>query len=231
MLARLEASQTRQRQFVSDTSHELRSPIASIREQAEVAHAHPDRVETDAMAASVLADALRLQALVEDLLLLARADEQTLELRGRPVDLDDVVFDEVKQLRPASELHIDVSAVSAARVTGDEAALRRVVRNLLDNAVRNASAQVAVSLAEVDGVARLRVDDDGPGIQSSDRERVFERFVRLDEARARESGGVGLGLAIVVELVREHAGSVVATDSPLGGAGFEVSLPATSGEG
>ena len=99
MLARLEASQARQRQFVADTSHELRSPIASIREQAEVGLAHPDRVEIEAMAASVHADALRLQALVDDLLLLARADEQTLELRSRPVDLDDLVFVEARQTK------------------------------------------------------------------------------------------------------------------------------------
>jgi signal transduction histidine kinase len=225
MLARLEASQARQRQFVSDTSHELRSPIASIREQAEVAHEHPDRVGTEAMAASVLADALRLQALVEDLLLLARADEETLELRARPVDLDDLVFAEAGQLRRTNGPRVDASAVSAARVAGDEAGLRRVVRNLLDNAVRSASSRVAVSLAEVHGEAVLRVDDDGPGIPEPDRSRIFERFVRLDEARGRESGGVGLGLAIVAELVAEHGGSVGVSDGPLGGARFEVRLP------
>ena len=231
MLERLEASAAQQRQFVSDTSHELRSPIASIREQAEVAGAHPNRVDTEAMAASVLADALRLQALVEDLLLLARADEQTLELRARLVDLDDVVFEESRQLRSPSGPSIDVSAVSAARVAGDETSLRRVVRNLLDNAIRSASSRVEVSLAEADGAARLRVDDDGPGIPEQDRARVFERFVRLDEARGRESGGVGLGLAIVAELVREHGGTVVATDGPLGGARFEVRLPLASTAG
>jgi signal transduction histidine kinase len=225
MLARLEASQARHRQFVSDTSHELRSPIASIREQAEVAQEHPDRIETDAMAASVLADALRLQALVEDLLLLARADEETLELHARPVDIDDLVFDEAGQRRRTNGPRIDVAAVSAARVAGDEAGLRRVVRNLLDNAVRSASSRVAVSLAEVDGVAVLRVDDDGPGIPEPDRARIFERFVRLDEARGRDTGGVGLGLAIVDELVGEHGGSVAVSDSPLGGARFEVRLP------
>jgi signal transduction histidine kinase len=226
MLARLEASQARQRQFVADTSHELRSPIASIREQAEVGLAHPDRVEIETMAASVHADALRLQALVDDLLLLARADEQTLELRSRPVDLDDLVFDEARHAGSEhSGPRVGVSAVSAARVMGDEASLRRVVRNLLDNATRSAASRVEVSLAPADGVARLRIDDDGPGIPPADRERVFERFVRLDEARGRDRGGVGLGLAIVAELVREHGGRVVAGAAPLGGARFEVTLP------
>ena len=225
MLARLEASQARQRQFVSDTSHELRSPIASIREQAEVGIAHPDRVEIEAMTASVHADALRLQALVDDLLLLARADEQTLELRSRPVDLDDLVFAEARAAKAEAGPLIDVSAVSAARVMGDEASLGRVVRNLLENAIRSASRRVVVSLAADDGVARLRFDDDGPGIPEAERERVFERFVRLDEARGRERGGVGLGLAIVAELVREHGGRVVAGEASIGGARFEVTLP------
>ena len=225
MLARLEASQARQRQFVADTSHELRSPIASIREQAEVGLAHPDRVELEAMAASVHADALRLQALVDDLLLLARADELTLELRSRPVDLDDLIFAEARPPRPETGPSIDVSAVSAARVLGDEASLRRVARNLLENATRSAMRRVVVSLTAADGVARLRIDDDGPGIPPADRERVFERFVRLDEARARGSGGVGLGLAIVSEVVRQHGGSVAVLEAPIGGARLEVELP------
>jgi signal transduction histidine kinase len=225
MLARLEASHARQRQFVADTSHELRSPIASIREQAEVALAHPGRVEIESLAASVHADALRLQALVDDLLLLARADEQTLELRSRPVDLDDAVFAEARSMRRASGPAIDVSAVSAARVMGDEASLRRVVRNLLENATRSAERDVVVSLSDLDGFARLRIDDDGPGIPAAERDRVFERFVRLDEARARGSGGVGLGLAIVAELVRQHGGSVVVLEAPIGGARLEVNLP------
>ncbi len=225
MLARLEASAARQRQFVADTSHELRSPIASIREQAEVALAHPERMAIEAVAASVHADALRLQALVEDLLLLARADERTLELDARPLDLDDLVFDEARRASPETGPRIDVSAVTAARVMGDGTGLRRVVRNLLDNAIRSAAGRVVVSLAAADGMARLRVDDDGPGIPEADRVRIFERFVRLDEARTRETGGVGLGLAIVAELVREHGGSVVATEAPIGGARFEVALP------
>lgn len=225
MLDRLEAAQARQRQFVADTSHELRSPIASIRQQAEVAGAHPDRTEIAPLAASVLADALRLQALVDDLLLLARADERTLALRAEEVDLDDLLFDAAARRRTVTGPRLDVSGVTAVRVLGDEKALRRVIDNLLDNAVRHARTAVAVTLTGHDRTALLRIEDDGPGIPERDRARVFERFVRLDEARGRGEGGVGLGLAIVAELVRAHAGSVRALDGRLGGGCLEVALP------
>lgn len=226
MLDRLETAQARQREFVSDTSHELRSPIASIRQQAEVARAHPDRVELGPLIDSILEDVARLQAMVENLLLLARADERSLQLREQPVDLDDLVFDEIRRRRFAmSGPPIDASGVTAARVLGDDRALRQVVRNLLDNAARHAVSAMAVSLREVAGRAVLNVDDDGPGIPPADRQRVFERFARLDEARGRESGGAGLGLAIVSELVGAHEGNVTITDGPLGGACVQVDLP------
>jgi signal transduction histidine kinase len=225
MLERLERAQTRQRRLVSDASHELRSPVATIRQHAEVALAHPDRTTTTELAATVLAEDLRLQRLAEDLLLLTRADEHTLALRRRPVDLDDLVFDEARRVRGASGLRVDTTAVSAGRVDGDPAGLRRVLRNLGDNAARAAGGQLAFSVAEDDGVVRLTVDDDGQGIPEADRERVFERFVRLDDARARDDGGSGLGLAIVAELVTAHGGAVAITSSPLGGARVEVTLP------
>ncbi|HEV3505263.1 MAG TPA: HAMP domain-containing sensor histidine kinase, partial [Actinomycetes bacterium] len=169
MLERLERAQARQRRLVSDASHELRSPVAAIRQHAEVALAHPDRTTTSELAETVLVEDLRLQRLAEDLLLLTRADEHTLGLRRRPVDLDDLVFDEARRLRGVSGLRVDTSAVSAGRVDGDAAGLRRVLRNLGDNAVRHAGTQVAFSVAERDGVVRLRVDDDGPGIPEADR--------------------------------------------------------------
>jgi signal transduction histidine kinase len=225
MLERLEQAQARQRRLVSDASHELRSPVAAIRQHAEVALAHPDRTTTAELAETVLAEDLRLQRLAEDLLLLTRADEHTLGLRRRPVDLDDLVFDEARRLRGVSRLRVDTTAVSAGRVDADAAGLRRVLRNLGDNAVRHAAGQVAFSVAERDGVVRLRVDDDGPGIPEADRERVFERFVRLDDARARDDGGSGLGLAIVAELVAAHGGTVAITPSPTGGTRVEVALP------
>jgi signal transduction histidine kinase len=225
MLGRLEQAQARQRRLVSDASHELRSPVAAIRQHAEVALAHPDRTTTAELAATVLAEDLRLQRLAEDLLLLTRADEHTLALRRRPVDLDDLVFEEARRLRASTGLRVDTSAVSAGRVDGDAAGLRRVLRNLGDNAARHAAGRLALSLAETDGRVLLGVEDDGPGIPEADRERVFERFVRLDDARARDDGGSGLGLAIVAELARAHGGTVTVAPGGLGGARVEVALP------
>ena len=225
MLGRLEQAQARQRRLVADASHELRSPVATIRQHAEVALAHPGRTTTSELASTVLAEDLRLQRLTEDLLLLTRADEQSLALRRRPVDLDDLVFEEAKRLREATGLRVDTSAVSAGRVAGDAAGLRRVLRNLGDNASRHARERLALSVAERDATVVLAVEDDGSGIPEADRERVFERFVRLDGARARDDGGSGLGLAIVAELVAAHGGAVLAGAGPLGGARVEVTLP------
>jgi signal transduction histidine kinase len=229
MLGRLQRAHQRQRRFVADASHELRSPVASIRQHAEVAVAHPDRTTTVELAATVLAEDLRIERLVEDLLLLARADEHALPARRRQVDLDDLVFDEARRLRDATCLRIEVGEVSAGRVDGDAEGLRRVLRNLGDNAARHASSRISFALGERDGTAVLVVDDDGPGIPEADRERVLERFVRLDDARARDAGGSGLGLAIVAELVAAHGGTVALAGGPLGGARVEVSLPRHAG--
>jgi signal transduction histidine kinase len=226
MLERLERGQARQRRFVADASHELRSPVASIRQHAEVAQAHPERTTVGALAETVAAENLRVERLVDDLLLLTRADEHTLQLQQRPVDFDDLVFEEAQRLRDATALRVDTTRVSAGRVSGDRAALWRALRNLGDNAVRHATSQVAFALSEQDGAVVLDVDDDGPGIAAPDRQRVFERFVRLDDARARDAGGSGLGLAIVAEVVGAHRGTITVGNSGLGGARFEVRLPA-----
>jgi signal transduction histidine kinase len=231
MLDRLERAHERQRRFVSDASHELRSPVASIRQHAEVALAHPDRTGTTELAATVLAEDLRVQRLIEDLLLLAHADEHNLQLRRRPVDFDDLVFDEARHLRDATELQIDTTAVSAGRIDGDVAGLRRVLRNLGDNAARHAGSRVWFALAERDGAVVLAVDDDGPGIPLADRERVLQRFVRLDDARTRDAGGSGLGLAIVAELVAAHGGTIGVGDSPFGGARLELRFPGAAAPG
>lgn len=225
MLERLEASQARQRRFVSDASHELRSPLASIRQHSEVALAHPGSIGDEELAASVLADALRMQGLVEDLLLLARADEQSLGTRTTDVDLDDLALEEARRLREATELDVDTSGVTATRIEGDPAALRRLIRNLGENAARYATSRIAISTGGNGSMIELVVEDDGPGIQESDRTEVFERFVRLDEARARDDGGYGLGLAIVSEVAASHHGSARITDGRLGGARVEVRLP------
>jgi signal transduction histidine kinase len=224
MLARLEDARNSQRRFVSDASHELRSPITTIRQHAEVALAHPDRVTAHELADVVLAEQQRMQRLVEDLLLLARADEHV-ALSRAPVDLDDLAFEEGRRLRSTTSAGVDTSGVGAARVLGDADALRRVLRNLGENAARHASNRVAISLEARGGDVVLTVDDDGPGIPESERNRVLQRFVRLDESRSRDEGGSGLGLSIVDEVVRAHGGSVSISQSPLGGSRVQVTLP------
>ena len=228
MLERLESARNSQRRFVSDASHELRSPITTIRQYAEVALAHPDRMTAQELADVVLAEQHRMQGLVEDLLLLARADEH-LPLAREPVDLDDLAFEEGHRLRATTSKRVDASGVGAARVQGDADALRRVFRNLGENAARHASSRVDIALADLGDDVVLTVDDDGPGIPESERERVVQRFVRLDEARSRDDGGSGLGLSIVEEVVRAHGGSMSITQSTLGGARIQVMLPADEG--
>lgn len=225
MLGRLEESQRRQRRFVSDASHELRSPVATILQHAEVAVTHPETTDGAELAGLVLSEALRVQQLVEDLLLLARIEEGASATRKESVDLDDLVFEAATRSRTRTTKTIDVSGVSGGRVLGDRHRLARLVTNLLDNAVRHAQSTVAMALTEDDDDAVLLVDDDGPGIPIDQRARVFERFVRLDDARDRESGGAGLGLAIAADVATAHAGLVRVADSPLGGARLEVRIP------
>lgn len=226
MLARLQDSTERQRRFVADASHELRSPLAGIRQTAEVAVAHPGALPEGELAEAVLEEAVRLQHLVEQLLVLTRADAGAAGPR-QEVDLDDLVLTDVRRLRAGGDrVRIDTGGVGPARVVGDPVALGQVVRNLLDNAVRHATSRVAVHLTSEQGEAVLRIDDDGPGVPEADRERVFERFVRLDEARSRDAGGSGLGLAIVRSVVEAHGGRCDVEAAPLGGARFSVRLPA-----
>jgi signal transduction histidine kinase len=225
MLARLEDGQTRQRRFVSDASHELRSPLASIRQHAEVAQTHPGTTSQGELADVVLLESARLQSIVEDLLILSRADEGTLRLTSEPVDLDDVVLEEAARLRGAGTFRIDTAAVSAGRVLGDRAALERLLRNLTDNAARHARSSIALSLRGSDGEVVMAVDDDGNGIAEGHRALVFDRFMRLEDARDRDSGGSGLGLAIVREIAVLHHGSVEVSESSLGGARLEVRIP------
>jgi signal transduction histidine kinase len=226
MLARLERAYAQQRQLVADTSHELRSPIATIRQHAEVALAHPDSSSLGHLAETVQSEAERLGRLVDDLLMLARLDERGAQLDRRPVDLDDLVLEAAHRFRVQHRLEVDASEVSAGRVAGDAQALRRLVDNLADNATRHARGRVAFGLRTDDAEVVLQVDDDGQGIPTADRVRIFERFVRLDASRARDAGGSGLGLSIVAEVVAAHDGTVSVGDSPLGGARIEVRLPA-----
>jgi signal transduction histidine kinase len=189
-----------------------------------VALAHPDRLDSARLARTVAEESVRLGGLIEGLLLLARADEARLAVAAAPVDLDDLALGEVRRLRD-SGARVDASGISPVQAVADEALLSRALRNLVDNAVRHRSSQLALS-ARIDGAeAVLAVDDDGPGIPAAERERVLERFVRLDEGRARDAGGSGLGLAIVAGIARAHGGRVVVGDSALGGARVEVRVP------
>ena len=224
MLERLESARNSQRRFVSDASHELRSPITTIRQHAEVALAHPERVTAPELAEVVLAEQQRMQRLVEDLLLLARVDEHV-PLTRAAVDLDDLAFEEGHRLRSATSKRVDTSGVNAVRVQGDADALRRMVRNVGENAVRHASSRVDVTLVERGEEVVLTIDDDGPGIPATERARVLQRFVRLDDARSRNEGGSGLGFSIVDEVVRAHGGSMSIEQSPLGGARIVITLP------
>lgn len=227
MLARLDAARTAQRRFVSDASHELRSPLATVRQHAELARIHPDRTSLAELADVVLAEGARQQDLVDALLVLSRLDEGA-ALDRRPVDLDDVALEEVARLRGRADVRVDGSGIAACRVDGDARLLALAVRNLADNAARHAASTVTVTTASTaDGVV-LAVADDGRGIPASERERVLDRFVRLDEGRDRDSGGSGLGLAIVRAVAEAHGGSARIEDSPGGGARVVLRMPASA---
>jgi len=208
MLARLQKSASSQRRFVADASHELRSPLATIRAAAEVASSHPQALDWPSAAATVLVETDRLERLVSDLLLLARADEHGLVMRMQDVDLDDIVTEEAARLRRQGLRHV-VTDVRSVRVRGDTQHLVRAVRNVTDNAMRYAATTVELHVSTRDGTAQVDVVDDGPGIPPLERDRVFERFVRLDASRERETGGTGLGLAISRQIARAHGGDLV----------------------
>jgi signal transduction histidine kinase len=223
MLERLESSSARQRAFVSDASHELRSPVTSIRATLEVALRNRERIDWPDVAQQVLHEDERMDRVVTDLLDLARVDENSDSLARAPfVDLEDVVLEEVPRVRRHP---VRTERVSAGRVRGRREQLARVVRNLLDNADRHAGDHVEVALSNNNGTVDLVVEDDGPGIPEADRERVFDRFTRLDEGRARDTGGAGIGLAMVRAIVERHGGRVRIEASIHGGARFVVSLP------
>jgi signal transduction histidine kinase len=161
----------------------------------------------DLVTTTLMPEALRMKVLIDDLLLLARADERGLDIAREDVDLDDLVAEELERLRRETALEVQ-GDLEPVRLTGDPVALSRVLRNLLNNAARHAVSRVAVSVRRGPGGVRVVVVDDGPGIPPEDRERVFDRFVRLDSDRSRSAGGSGLGLAIVREIVAAHGGQV-----------------------
>jgi signal transduction histidine kinase len=224
MLSRIEAGHRAQQRFLGDASHELRSPLATIISGLEVAEAHPELLDAELAINTLLPEAQRMHALIEDLLLLARADERSLVLRKEQVYLGDLAEVEAARVRrdAGSTIHTDISPV---RLIGDPTAVSRVIRNILDNAVRHAKSRVDMHVGCRDSTAVLTISDDGPGIAPAERARVFGRFVRLDPDRSRSGGGTGLGLAIVAEVVAAHGGTVTIDDRPGGGTTMIVALP------
>ncbi|KAA2265385.1 HAMP domain-containing histidine kinase [Solihabitans fulvus] len=229
MLDRLDAAARRQRRFVADASHELRSPLAAIRTTLEVALAHPDKAPWPEIGARAADQTIRLEELLHQLLTLAKADEGELLTHRRPVDVGELLDGIHATLAPHAvevTVHIGPELVAA----GDPSQLQRLFRNIIDNATRHAAHHVDVSGHRAGERLVVHVDDDGPGIPLADRERVFDRFVRLDTSRDRASGSTGLGLAIAREIARAHGGTIAVTDAPDGGARVSVELPATTTE-
>jgi signal transduction histidine kinase len=222
MLDRLESAADAQRRFMSDASHELRSPVTSIRAQLETALLRPESTNWTEVGQTVLAEDERLGALVDNLLALSRLEEGVRRPTSE-VDLDEIVHD---QLIRSFRVSINRSEVLAGRVIGVRDELTSVVRNLIDNAARHASTQIKVSLNTRGRTVRFTAEDDGPGIPIDQREKVFERFTRLQEGRSRDAGGSGLGLALTRRIVETHGGRVFIETSELGGASFVVELPA-----
>ncbi|MFD7656041.1 sensor histidine kinase [Actinosynnema sp. NPDC059797] len=223
LLARRDEATERLRRFTGDAAHELRSPVTSVRAQAEVAVAHPDPDFSIEVLESVVEESQRLSALVDALLILARADTGELP-RAEPVDLVLQVQAAVERLD--TDLIVQVAApMSACLVPAARAEVELVVDNLLRNAARHARTFIRISVLPAARQVRLVVDDDGHGIPEEHREKVFDRFYRVESDRGRATGGFGLGLALVAHLVRRRRGTVRATESPEGGARLEVRWP------
>lgn len=216
MLDRLERSSLRQRQFASDASHELRSPLSTVRGNVELAIADPTSI-TDS-GPMVLSEIDRLDGLVADLLTLSRLEERHVSLVD--IDLDEITREQIETIN--NQIITVDTDLRPTRVRGDLPALTSMVRNLLDNALRHAATTVSVSVAPADSGAHLTIDDDGPGIDAADRTQIFDRFARLDDGRARDAGGTGLGLAVVAAAINAHNGTISVGTSPSGGARFDI---------
>jgi two-component system, OmpR family, sensor kinase len=224
MLDRLDDAFARQRGFVSDASHELRSPLTAIRGQIEVLarEPDPDAAAVRRVEAVTLAELRRVERLVEEMLALARLDEGVGPARR---ELDAAAF--LREVVDAAPGGARLGELSGGWIEADPDMIARVIRNLIENARRHAGSAgaVSVSSAAAEGRLRVSVDDDGPGIAPAERERIFDRFHRSDAGRDRSSGGSGLGLAIARSIVDAHGGEIRATESPLGGARVSFDLP------
>ena len=226
MLARLDDSAARQHRFVADASHELRSPLTAIRTGLEVGLSHPDRAPWPEIARRAEWQSRRLEQLIAELLVLARADAGQLAACRQPVDLARLLTD-LRAATPAPGISIDLSVPPGTATAGNPEDLSRMFRNLLDNAVRYARHRVAITAAGPDGVV-VEIADDGPGIPAEERERVFGRFVRLDASRGHASRSAGLGLAIAREIAAAHGATIVLTEAPGGGTRAVVTMGGTA---
>ena len=232
MLDRLQLSAHKQKRFIGDASHELRSPLATLRAQAEIALAEPEKVNALDALARVESQALRMSVVIEDLLFLARVDEGRHHRSREQVDLDEVVMNEVRRLEAADNTAVRLVRLDGVRTAGTPRDLARMLRNIGDNAVRHARTGVWFTLTSDSGSAVITIANDGPLIPAADQQRIFDRFTRLDDARSRRpgDGGSGLGLAIAQEIATSHGGRIVATS--LTGAedraAFIITLPLTS---
>jgi len=226
MLDRLQASDRAQRAFVSDASHELRSPLATLSTAAELAGRTGDEEVRTRLLETMNAELVRMRGLVENLMTLARIDSQ--DVAGEPVDvdLDDLVDHEARRLRTTSRFEVQ-TRIEPVRVRADPAQVAQPLRNLVDNAERHAAGRITLTLTRQGGSAVIWVDNDGPAVAPADRERVFERFVRLDASRSRDVGGSGLGLAIARAGLASQSGDVRVVEHPDGWCRFEVRLPLT----
>lgn len=224
MLDKLQASDGEQRRFVSDASHELRSPLATISAGLEVATADPSGDTWHELQELLSSETTRMRYLVDDLLTLAKANDGGIRITVTDVDLDDVLSTEIRRLRPLTDHTISASLVPA-RVRGDAHRLGQVLRNILDNANRHARSTITIELTSGPDGVDVVIDNDGDPVPEADRHRIFERFVRLDQSRSRESGGSGLGLAIAAGIMNAHHGTITATQAPTGDCRFVMHLP------
>jgi len=226
MLDRLHDAAERQRRFVGDAAHELRTPLTRIRTNLDVDLSQPENADLTATAHEVRQETIGLQRLIDDLLHLARSDAGQASRHRQTVDLDDIVMEEIREQRDATPaITIDAQEVSAASLDANPEHLARAVRNLLTNAAQHADTTVAVALREDDQQLVLTVTDDGPGVPVTHRDRIFERFARVDDARTRSDGGTGLGLAITKDIVNAHGGTINYDAGYTGGARFVISIP------
>ncbi|KRC42391.1 hypothetical protein ASE24_21180 [Nocardioides sp. Root224] len=222
MLERLDAAARRQRDFIADVSHDLQSPLAAQRVAVELALLQPEQADVQRLGSEVLASAETMERLVQDLLVLASVDDGAVP-RSTLLDLDELVLEEAVRSRLGARVSIDTTEVSGAPAYASADDVRRIVRNLLDNGVAHASSRVCLAVGVDGGWARLDVVDDGPGVPAEHRDRVFDRFHRVEAARPHDSGS-GLGLAIARSLAERAGGRVDLVDSPAG-AHLRVLLP------